>query len=49
MKRQRIAIIGAGGMAREVASTLRWINKTADSYDFLGYLVSDTSRLGPRE
>ncbi|HEY5176155.1 MAG TPA: NeuD/PglB/VioB family sugar acetyltransferase [Terriglobales bacterium] len=49
MKRQRIAIIGAGGMAREVASALQWINKTEDSFDFLGYLVSDTSRLGPRD
>lgn len=49
MKRQRIAIIGAGGMAREIASTLQWINKAEDRYDFLGYLVSDTSRLGPRD
>ena len=49
MKRQRIAIVGAGGMAREVASTLRWINKPEDRYDFLGYLVSDVSQLGSRD
>ena len=36
-------------MARELASALRWINKAEDSFDFLGYLVSDTSWLGPRD
>ena len=46
MKRKRIVIIGAGGMAREVASALHWINRAEPRFDFLGYVVSDVSRLG---
>jgi sugar O-acyltransferase (sialic acid O-acetyltransferase NeuD family) len=49
MRRKRIVIIGAGGMAREVASTLHWINRCEPAYDFLGYLVSDLSQLGARD
>src|SRR6202011_5292444 len=49
MRRKRIAIIGAGGMAREVASTLQWINRAAPAFDFLGYVVSDLSQLGARD
>jgi len=49
MKRKRIVIIGAGGMAREVASTLHWINRCQPAFDFLGYVVSDLSQLGPRD
>jgi sugar O-acyltransferase (sialic acid O-acetyltransferase NeuD family) len=49
MKRKRIAIVGAGGMAREVASTLHWINRSQPVFDFLGYVVSDLSQLGPRD
>jgi sugar O-acyltransferase (sialic acid O-acetyltransferase NeuD family) len=32
-------------MAREVASTLHWINRTNRQFEFLGYVVSDLSRL----
>ena len=49
MKRKRIVIIGAGGMAREVVSTLRWINRVEPAFDFLGYVVSDLSQLGVRD
>jgi len=49
MRRKRIVIIGAGGMAREVASTLYWINRGEPAFDFLGYVVSDLSRLGARD
>jgi len=49
MRRKRIVIIGAGGMAREVASTLHWINRSEPVFDFLGYVVSDLSRLGIRD
>jgi sugar O-acyltransferase (sialic acid O-acetyltransferase NeuD family) len=49
MKRKRIVIIGAGGMAREVASALRWLNRGEPAFDFLGYVVSDLSRLGVRD
>jgi sugar O-acyltransferase (sialic acid O-acetyltransferase NeuD family) len=47
--RKRIVIVGAGGMAREVASTVQWINRAKVQFDFLGYVVSDLSRLEPRD
>ncbi len=46
MRPQRIAVIGAGGMAREVASTLKWINQVEHRFEFAGYIVNDLSRLG---
>jgi sugar O-acyltransferase (sialic acid O-acetyltransferase NeuD family) len=49
MKPQRIVVIGAGGMAREVASTLKYINQVERRFDFVGYVVSDLSRLGDRD
>jgi sugar O-acyltransferase (sialic acid O-acetyltransferase NeuD family) len=47
--RKRIVIIGAGGMAREVASALHWINRGKSAFDFLGYVVSDLAQLGVRD
>jgi sugar O-acyltransferase (sialic acid O-acetyltransferase NeuD family) len=44
-----IAIIGAGGFAREVEWLIKDISAAGDSYDFLGYLVSDRSKLGPHD
>jgi sugar O-acyltransferase (sialic acid O-acetyltransferase NeuD family) len=49
MRRKRIVIIGAGGMAREVASAVQWINRGKPAFDFLGYVVSDLSQLGVRD
>jgi sugar O-acyltransferase (sialic acid O-acetyltransferase NeuD family) len=49
MKRQRIAIIGAGGMAREVESALRAMNLIEPRFEFTGFVVSDLSKLGPRD
>ena len=49
MKRTRMVIIGAGGMAREVASTLQWVNRVEPRFEFVGYVVSDLSRLGERD
>jgi sugar O-acyltransferase (sialic acid O-acetyltransferase NeuD family) len=49
MKPQRIAVIGAGGMAREVASTLTWMNRVEHRFELVGYVVSDLSRLGDRD
>jgi sugar O-acyltransferase (sialic acid O-acetyltransferase NeuD family) len=49
MQPKRIAIIGAGGMAREIEAALRWINRNGRQFEFLGYVVSDVSRLGPRD
>jgi sugar O-acyltransferase (sialic acid O-acetyltransferase NeuD family) len=48
-KLQRIAVIGAGGMAREVVSALEWINRTRPTFEFLGYIVSDLTKLGERD
>lgn len=45
MRPKRIVIVGAGGMAREIESALRHINRTSRQFDFLGYVVSDRSRL----
>jgi sugar O-acyltransferase (sialic acid O-acetyltransferase NeuD family) len=36
-------------MAREVACALKWINRVEPRYEFLGYVVSDLSRLGERD
>jgi sugar O-acyltransferase (sialic acid O-acetyltransferase NeuD family) len=47
--RKRIVIIGAGGAAREIASALRSINQIQQQFEFLGYVVSDLSRLLPRD
>ena len=50
MKRpKRIVIAGAGGMAREIASALNWINRGSRQFKFLGYAVSNISRLGQRD
>jgi len=46
---QRVAILGAGGFAREVAWLLRDINRAKLSYEFLGYVVSDLSHLGEHD
>ncbi|KKM63144.1 hypothetical protein LCGC14_1514450 [marine sediment metagenome] len=42
MERKRIAIIGAGGNAREIAAVIRDVG----GWDFAGFLVSDASKLG---
>ncbi|MBI5512261.1 MAG: hypothetical protein HY909_00745 [Deltaproteobacteria bacterium] len=47
--RRRIAIVGAGGFAREVAWLLREHNRVEDTWDFAGYLVSDLAKLGPHD
>jgi sugar O-acyltransferase (sialic acid O-acetyltransferase NeuD family) len=45
MKKKRIAIIGAGGQAREVAWLIRDINRKRSAYDMLGFIVPDLSKL----
>lgn len=50
---RRIAIIGAGGFARE----LRWLlseiaaapHRTCEPFEVVGFLVSDREKLGPRD
>jgi sugar O-acyltransferase (sialic acid O-acetyltransferase NeuD family) len=48
-KAQRIAVIGAGGMAREIVSALDWINRARPQFEFIGYIVSDLSKLGEHD
>lgn len=46
MSKKRIAIIGAGGQAREVEWLIREINQDQPAFEFLGYIVGDLSKLG---
>jgi sugar O-acyltransferase (sialic acid O-acetyltransferase NeuD family) len=49
MSRTRIAIVGAGGFAREVAWLLRDLDAAGQGFDFRGYVVSDLAKLGPHD
>jgi sugar O-acyltransferase (sialic acid O-acetyltransferase NeuD family) len=49
VKPKRIAIIGAGGAAREIASAFRSINRIETQFEFIGYVVSDMSQLQTRD
>lgn len=44
-----IAIVGAGGFAREVRWLLDEINSIQESWEFRGFVVSDLSRLGEHD
>lgn len=46
MTRKRLAIIGAGGLAREVEWLVRDLNRVTPAFEFAGFVVSDVSRLG---
>ncbi|MFZ0792693.1 MAG: hypothetical protein WAM65_02915, partial [Candidatus Korobacteraceae bacterium] len=41
---KKIAVVGAGGLAREVAWVINDLNKTRPQFDFLGFLTADLSR-----
>jgi sugar O-acyltransferase (sialic acid O-acetyltransferase NeuD family) len=47
--RARVIVIGAGGLAREAAWLIRDINAAEHRFDFVGYAISDRSKLGPRD
>jgi sugar O-acyltransferase (sialic acid O-acetyltransferase NeuD family) len=49
MRAKKIVIVGAGGMAREIASALDFINHAGRQFEFLGYVVSNLSCLGSRD
>lgn len=49
MALKQIVIIGAGGFAREMQWLIRDINAAREQYRFVGYIVSDLGRLGPRD
>ena len=46
---RRIAILGAGGFAREVAWLIRDINSIKASYSFQGFILSDLSKKGSHD
>ena len=46
---KRIAILGAGGQAREISWLIRDINRDCPTYEFLGYIVSDVSKPGKHD
>jgi hypothetical protein len=49
MTRKNIVVLGAGGMAREIAWLIRELNSTAEKYNFLGYVISNGSQVGPHD
>jgi sugar O-acyltransferase (sialic acid O-acetyltransferase NeuD family) len=50
MARTRIAIVGAGGNAREIAAIVRDVTGACQAdLEFVGYVVSDLERIGPRD
>jgi sugar O-acyltransferase (sialic acid O-acetyltransferase NeuD family) len=46
---RKLVIVGAGGFAREVAWLVRDINRVEHQYEFMGYVVSDLSRVGEHD
>jgi sugar O-acyltransferase (sialic acid O-acetyltransferase NeuD family) len=46
---RKIAILGAGGFARELAWLINDINRVEPTYEFVGFVVSDLSRVGDRD
>jgi sugar O-acyltransferase (sialic acid O-acetyltransferase NeuD family) len=46
---RRIAIVGAGGFAREVAWLIRDINRAKPTYELAGFIISDPTRLGDHD
>jgi len=49
MSRQRIVVFGAGGFAREVRWLIDEINREHEAYEFVGFAVSDLSKLGEHD
>src|SRR4051812_13325260 len=45
MANRRVMVVGAGGCAREVA----WVIREIAGLEFAGFVVSDLSKLGPRD
>ncbi len=46
---KRVVIIGAGGHARDTAWHAREVNRRTPTFDVLGFVVSDLTRLGPHD
>jgi sugar O-acyltransferase (sialic acid O-acetyltransferase NeuD family) len=46
---KRLVIIGAGGQARELAWYVAECNSQGDAFDVVGFVVTDLSRVAPRD
>jgi sugar O-acyltransferase (sialic acid O-acetyltransferase NeuD family) len=46
---KRLAIVGAGGFAREVAWLVHDINRCKSAFELVGFVVSDLSKLGDHD
>lgn len=49
MTRKNIVILGAGGLAREIAWLIRDLNRVAECYRILGYVISDLAHPGAHD
>lgn len=50
MTRTRIAIVGSGGNAREIAAIVRDLTDAGQgNFEFVGYVVSDPKTMGPHD
>jgi hypothetical protein len=49
MKPMRVVIVGAVGQARETAWYLEEVNREGEAFRLAGRIVSDRSRLEPRD
>lgn len=49
MTKKRIAVVGAGGFAREVVWLIGDINRAEPTYEFVGFVVSDLTKLGEHD
>lgn len=47
--RRSIVVLGAGGQARDVAFLIKDLDRAGAALDFLGFVVTDPSRLGPHD
>src|SRR5690348_5594661 len=47
MALKHTVVIGAGGMAREIAWLLRSRTSSGERYKFIGFVLTDLSRIGP--
>ena len=49
MSLKNIVVLGAGGMAREITWMIRELNRVGDTYNFLGYVITDLLQVGPHD
>ncbi len=49
MSKRRIVVVGAGGFAREVKWLIEEISAVTPAFEFLGYVVSDLSKVGEHD